>query len=82
MNQYYRQIYKHFKKNYYTGKGIIVYKRALKNFSYKLKRKDNSITRRDFIKLHYQQGAQLNKFDQIIETTFGEISNYHQVGNA
>ena len=32
---------------------------------------DNSIIKRDFIKLYHQQGAQLNDPDQNIELIFG-----------
>ena len=42
----------------------------------------NSITKRDFIKIYHQQGAQLNDPDQNIEFIFGENNNYHQVGNS
>ena len=43
---------------------------------------DNSIIKRDFLKIYHQQGAQLNQADQNIEFTFGENNNYHQVGNS
>ena len=43
---------------------------------------DNSIMKRDFLKVYHQQGAQLNDPDQNIEFIFGENNNYHQVGNA
>ena len=43
---------------------------------------DNSIIKRDFLKIYHQQGAQLNQADQNIEFIFGENNNYHQVGNA
>ena len=43
---------------------------------------DNSIIKRDFTKLYHRQGDQLNQSDQNIEFNFGEISNYHQIGNA
>ena len=43
---------------------------------------DNSIIKRDFIKVYHQQGAQLNDPDQNIEFVFGENNNYHQVGNS
>ena len=43
---------------------------------------DNSILKRDYIKIHHQQGAQLNNPDQNIEFIFGEINNYHQIGNS
>ena len=42
---------------------------------------DNSIIKRDFLKIYHQQGAQLNQSDQNIEFIFGE-NNYHQVGNS
>ena len=32
---------------------------------------DNSITKRDFLKIYQQQGAQLNQSDQNIEIIFG-----------
>ena len=43
---------------------------------------DNSIIKRDFLKVNYQQGAQLNQSDQNIEFIFGENNIYHQIGNA
>ena len=43
---------------------------------------DNSIIKRDFIKVYHQQGAQLNDPDQNIEFIFGENNNYHQIGNS
>ena len=43
---------------------------------------DNSIIKRDFLKIYHQQGAQLNQSDQNIEFIFGENNNYHQVGNS
>ena len=43
---------------------------------------DNSIIKRDFLKIYHQQGAQLNQADQNIEFIFGENNNYHQVGNS
>ena len=43
---------------------------------------DNSIKKRDYIKIYHQQGAQLNDPDQNIEFIFGENNNYHQVGNS
>ena len=42
---------------------------------------DNSIIKRDFLKIYHQHGAQLNQPDQNIEFIFGE-NNYHQVGNS
>ena len=43
---------------------------------------DNSIVKRDFMKIYHQQGAQLNDPDQNIKFIFGENNNYHQIGNA
>ena len=43
---------------------------------------DNSIIKKDFLKIYHQQGAQLNQSDQNIEFIFGENNNYHQVGNS
>ena len=43
---------------------------------------DNSIIKRDFVKVYHQQGAQLNDPDQNIEFIFGENNNYHQIGNS
>ena len=43
---------------------------------------DNSIVKRDFMKVYHQQGAQLNDSDQNINFFFGENKNYHQIGNA
>ena len=43
---------------------------------------DNSIVKRDFMKVYHQQGAQLNVPDQNINFIFGENNNYHQIGNA
>ena len=43
---------------------------------------DNSIIKRDFLKVYHQQGAQLNDADQNIEFIFGENNNFHQIGNA
>ena len=43
---------------------------------------DNSIIKRDFLKIYHQQGAQLNQPDQNVEFIFGENINYHQVGNS
>ena len=43
---------------------------------------DNSIIKRDFLKIYHQQGAQLNQPDQNVEFIFGENNNYHQVGNS
>ena len=43
---------------------------------------DNSITKRDFLKVYHQQGAQLNDADQNIEFIFGENNNFHQIGDS
>ena len=43
---------------------------------------DNSIIKRDFIKIYHQQGAQLNDPDQNIEFIFGENNNFHQIRNS
>ena len=43
---------------------------------------DNSVIKKDFLKVYHQQAAQLNDPDQNIEFIFGENNNYHQVGNA
>ena len=43
---------------------------------------DNSIVKRDFMKVYHQQGAQLNDSDQNIKFIFGENNNYHQIDNA
>ena len=42
---------------------------------------DNSFIERDFSKVYYRQGAQLNQSDQKIEFVIGENNNYHQTGN-
>ena len=42
---------------------------------------DNSIIKRDVLKVYHQQGAQLNQSDQNIEFMFGENNNYIQIGN-
>ena len=41
---------------------------------------DNSINKRDFLKIYLQQGAQLNDPNHKIDFIFGEIINYHQIG--
>ena len=43
---------------------------------------DNSIFKRDFSKIYHRQGDPLNQSDQNIDYFFGEINNYHQIGNA
>ena len=42
---------------------------------------DNSIVKRDFMKVYHRQGAQLNDSNQNIKFIFGENNNYHQIGN-
>ena len=43
---------------------------------------DNSMVKRDYIRIYHQQGASLNDPDQNVEFIFGENTNYHQIGNA
>ena len=43
---------------------------------------DNSIIKRDFSKVHHQQGEFLNNPGRNVESMFGENNNYHQIGNA
>ena len=43
---------------------------------------DDSIIKRDYLKVYHQQGALLNQSDQNIDFIFGENINYHQIGNA
>ena len=43
---------------------------------------DNSIVKRDFLKVYHQQGAKLNDSDHQVEFISGESNNYHQIGNA
>ena len=43
---------------------------------------DNSVIKRDFLKVYHQQGAQLKQPDQNIEIIFVENNNYHEVGFA
>ena len=42
---------------------------------------DNSIIKRDYLKLDHQQGAFLYDLDQNFEYIFGENNIYHQFGN-
>ena len=42
---------------------------------------DNSIRKRDFLKIYHQQGGQLNQESQNIEGIFVENNIYHQKGN-
>ena len=43
---------------------------------------DDSIVKRDILKVCHQHGAQLNQSNQNIEFIFGENNKYHQIGNA
>ena len=43
---------------------------------------DNSIVKRDYLRVYHQQGANINGSDQQIEIIFGENNNYHHIGNA
>ena len=43
---------------------------------------DNSIIKRDYLKVYHQQGGLLNDPDQNTEFILGENNNYHQNGNA
>ena len=43
---------------------------------------DNSIIKRDFLKVYHQQGANLNDPDQNVEFIFGENNNNHKIGNS
>ena len=43
---------------------------------------DNSINKRDYLKVYHQQGANLNDSNQNVEFIFGENNTYHQIGNA
>ena len=43
---------------------------------------DNSIVKRDFMKVYHRQGAQLNDPDRSIKFIFGENNNCPQIGNA
>ena len=43
---------------------------------------DNSIEKRDFLKVYNQQGSNLNDSDQNVEFIFGENNNFHQIGNS
>ena len=43
---------------------------------------DNSIVKRDYIKVYHQSGANLNDSNQNVEFIFSENNNYHQLGNA
>ena len=43
---------------------------------------DNSIIKREFLKIYHQQAATLNDSDQNVEYMFGENNNCHQIGNA
>ena len=41
---------------------------------------DDSIVKREFLKIYHQDGANLNHPDQSVEFIFGENNKYHQSG--
>ena len=41
----------------------------------------NSIMKKDLLRVHHQQGAQLNQSDQNNEIIFPENNNHNQIGN-
>ena len=43
---------------------------------------DNSIIKRDYLRVYHQQGSQLNNPNQNVEFKFRENNNYHQIGNS
>ena len=43
---------------------------------------DNSIKKRDLLKIFHQKAPSLINSDQSIEFIFREIKNYHQIGDA
>ena len=43
---------------------------------------DNSITKRDYLKVYRQQGPLLNNPDQNVDFIFGENNNYYQIDNS
>ena len=43
---------------------------------------DNSVVKRDYTKVHRQQGANLNDSNQNVEFIFGETNNFHKIGDA
>ena len=43
---------------------------------------DDSILKRDFIKIYHQHGAEVNIENQNIQLYFGENLNYIQISNA
>ena len=43
---------------------------------------DNSIIKRDFLKVYHQRGANLKDPDQNVQLLIGESINYHQIGNS
>ena len=43
---------------------------------------DNLITKRDILKFHHQQAANVNELDQKLEIIFEENINCHQIGKA
>ena len=40
------------------------------------------LSKKEFLKVNHQEGAQLNQTDQNMEFFFGENNNFHQIGNA
>ena len=44
--------------------------------------KDDSIIKRVALEIYHQQGAKFDISDQNDEFSFGEITIYHQIGNA
>ena len=56
---------------------------SLENFKFIVNEPfDNSVVKRDFLKVRHQEGANLNDSDQQVELIFGENNNYHQIENA
>ena len=43
---------------------------------------NDSIVKRDFLKVYHQEVATKNGPDQSVDFIFGENNNYHQIGNA
>ena len=43
---------------------------------------DNSIIKKEYLKIYHQQGDLLNHPDHNVELIFDEENNYHQVGNS
>ena len=46
-----------------------------------IKPNDNSIVKRNFLKVYHQQAANLNHSDRNVEFFFGENNTYDQIGN-